>query len=214
MRFDANKFRLLSVVAVTAAAAAALLGVDLATGATEPSSGAATPTTTQVTQGPIARQPSKVDVAVDMQSLREQRNKIARKSGRSLSCRNDLARTLYGAGFRGEDLREAWAIAMRESNGLNLGPGDSQFNGEDWGIVQFNKPTWGDEPWWDDEKILNPDYSARIMYRMSKGGTNWQMWGLTADGQLDTSMYRGWSSRQHWAWIIEPYQRWYRQYPC
>lgn len=131
-----------------------------------------------------------------------------------LKCKNNLAQTLFGAGFRGENLHEAWAIAMRESNGQNLGPGDSQFNGEDWGIVQFNKPTWGDESWWSDSKILDPHYSARIMYRMSDGGRDWQMWGLTGSGQLDASMYGGWSADQQWAWIIEPYQRWYGQYPC
>lgn len=137
-----------------------------------------------------------------------------RPATRSLSCRNRLAQVLYGAGFRGENLHEAWAIAMRESNGKNLGPGDSQFNGEDWGIVQFNKPTWGDESWWSDSKILDPAYSAKIMFRMSRGGKTWQMWGLTGSGELDTSMYGGWSADQQWAWIIEPYQRWYRQYPC
>jgi hypothetical protein len=131
-----------------------------------------------------------------------------------LGCKNNLAQVLFGAGFRGENLHEAWSIAMRESNGRNVGPGDARFNGEDWGIVQFNKPTWGGQDWWSDSRILDPAYSARIMFRISDGGRTWQMWGLTGSGQLDTSMYGGWSADQQWSWIVEPYLSWYDKYPC
>jgi hypothetical protein len=131
-----------------------------------------------------------------------------------LGCKNNLAQVLFRAGFRGENLREAWSIAMRESNGESIGPGDYRFNGSDWGIVQFNKPTWGDQDWWSDSRILDPAYSARIMFRISDGGRTWQMWGLTGSGRLDTSMYGGWSADQQWSWIMEPYLRWYDKYPC
>lgn len=131
-----------------------------------------------------------------------------------LGCKNNLAQVLFGAGFRGENLHEAWSIAMRESNGKSIGPGDARFNGEDWGIVQFNKPTWGDQDWWSDSRILDPAYSARIMFRISDGGRTWQMWGLTGSGQLDTSMYGDWSADQQWSWIVEPYLSWYDKYPC
>lgn len=142
------------------------------------------------------------------------RNSRIKQSRVKQVCQNDLYGLLYRAGFRGENLREAWAITMRESRGRNIGPGDPEYNGEDWGIVQLNKPTWGHEPWWDDDKILDPEYSARVMFEMSKGGTTWEAWGLTGDGQLDTTMYRSWSAAQQQAWIIEPYQEWYQQYPC
>lgn len=213
MNFDANTIKTVSVVSIGAVAAALVLGMGFSAGE------ATTEEVTHKTQRPSINQMDYMTesvsfVAADSQSYLQARSRMYKRAVRSHACRNTLVVTLYNAGFRGENLREAWAIAMRESNGQNIGPGNPRFNGEDWGIVQFNKPTWGNEPWWDDEKILDPDYSAQIMYRLSNGGKNWQMWGLTGSGEINTSMYGGWSSSQQWAWIIEPYQRWYKQYPC
>lgn len=130
------------------------------------------------------------------------------------TCQDHLAQVLHAAGFRGANLREAWAIAMRESNGQNLGPGHWAFNGEDWGIFQLNQPSWGSQPWWDSQRLLDPAYSASVAYTLSDGGNDWHPWGLTGDGKLDASSYGAWSAQQVWAWIMEPYQRYYSAYPC
>jgi hypothetical protein len=131
-------------------------------------------------------------------------------------CKNKLANWLYDAGFRGRNIREAWAISMRESHGTNLGPGDYQFNGEDYGLFQFNSPTFSGEKWWDDQKLVNPLYNAGVAFRMSKGGDDWSMWGLDGNGNTQARVYvaAGWSQWQIDNWITIPYQHYYNQYPC
>lgn len=129
-------------------------------------------------------------------------NKIIKK--------NQLVTWLYKAGFRGHNIREAWAIAMRESSGI-----PSTVSGEDYGLFQFNYGAWGASSWWDSNKLLDPLYNAKIAYKMSKGGKSWIPWGMKDHMEWDTASYAGiWSSDQFYAWVIEPYTRWYSQYPC
>lgn len=123
------------------------------------------------------------------------------------SCQNNLAKTLYKAGFRGENLHEAWAIAMRESRGQQ-----DATSGADYGLFQFNYPTWGNVL--DYDRILDGDYNAAQAFRISKGGSTWAHWGLTGSGETDASLYGMWSEGQVWAWITEPYQKYYNKYPC
>ena len=138
------------------------------------------------------------------------------QSGGSLEgCKNELAQVLYRAGFRGDKLREAWAIAMRESGGqADIGPGNPHFNGSDWGLFQFNKPSWGHVSWWDDKKMLDADYNASIAFKISKGGSYWLPWGLTGDGKPNGALYKnaGWTDAQIQAWIVEPFDRYYAQF--
>lgn len=122
---------------------------------------------------------------------------------------------LREAGFEGQNLRVAWAIAMRESSGKpDLGPGNPYFNGCDWGLFQFNKPSWGKQSWWDDKKILDPVYNAKVAFELSKGGTYWLPWGLTPDGKaMDAKCYPMWSAEKQMAWIWKPYKEWYDKFP-
>lgn len=129
-------------------------------------------------------------------------------------CKDRLVRLLRRAGFTGENVREAWAIAMRESNGQpRLGPGHPSFNGSDYGLFQWNQKSWGDKKWFDTTKLLNGLYNARLAYRMSDGGDNWVHWGLTGAGETDITSYAGiWSPDQIYRWITEPYQRYVKQF--
>ena len=137
------------------------------------------------------------------------------KIKRVWKCKNKLANWLYAAGFRGHNLREAWAVSMRESNGTNLGPGMSQFNGHDYGLFQFNIGAWGGSTWWSTAKLLTPNYNARIAYKLSQGGRSWIPWGMRDHADFDTQSYAGiWSSGQFYNWVIEPYNKYYAQYPC
>ena len=131
-------------------------------------------------------------------------------------CDDRLARVLSRAGFEGDDLREAWAIAMRESRGTNLGPGHPQFNGRDYGLFQFNRPTFGGKRWWNTRKLLTADYNAAMAHRMSGGGSNWVLWGLDGQGRPRAHLYRsfGWTPGQIQAWVVRPYERFYRAFPC
>ena len=130
----------------------------------------------------------------------------------SWSCSNSLAKVLYKAGFRGENLREAWAIAMRESHGIE----DEISNGVDVGLFQFNYPSWGRQPWWDWNLLQEGEYNAGIAFKISKGGSDWAHWGLDGNGNPAPYIYRnvGWSEWRIQNWIVIPYRQYYDQYPC
>lgn len=136
--------------------------------------------------------------------------RTTRPVSRSLPCRNSLVSVLYGAGFRGENLHEAWAIAMRESHGQP----NNHANGVDFGLFQFNYPSWGGKLDWN--RILDADYNARQAYRLSDGGRDWLNWGLDGNGNPAPALYiqYGWSEWQIQEWIVVPYEYWYKRYPC
>ncbi len=128
---------------------------------------------------------------------------------------NQLINWLQQAGFRGDGLHVAWAIAMRESNGIpNIGKGTKYFNGCDWGLFQLNKPTFGKKAWWDDQKIMDPIYCAKVVFDLSKGGTYWLPWGISGDGKsMNAACYKMWSAEKQRKCIWEPFKKWYDKYP-
>lgn len=130
------------------------------------------------------------------------------------SCDNALVLTLREAGFRGENVKEAWAIAMRESNGQpHLGPGHPQFNGSDYGLFQFNMPSWGDKEWFDPHLLLDGLYNAKVAFELSDGGRDWLHWGHNGDGTPNFKFYSSiWSQQQMYNWIVEPFERYSGQF--
>lgn len=131
------------------------------------------------------------------------------------TCKDKLAQTLYQAGFTGYAHKQAWAVVMRESNGQNLIPGHWAFNGEDWGIWQINEGAWGGQRWFTYANMSDPVAQSRIAWRyMTKKGTYWRPWGLTASGELDATHYQSWGPGLWEAWIMEPFRRYSAQYPC
>lgn len=134
---------------------------------------------------------------------------------REWRCKDKAARYLHEAGFTGYAHKQAWAILYRESRHQNLVPGHPQFNGSDWGVWQVNKPTWGGEKWWSDAAMSEPAKQSRIVYRiLTKKGTYWRPWGLTADGQLDTTHYGQWGEWEWENWIMAPFRTGLSLYPC
>ena len=122
-------------------------------------------------------------------------------------CQDRLVRVLDGAGFRGQSLRTAWAVAMRESHGQSLDESSPWYSGA-LGIFQVQTSAHSSKPWWSRAAMLDPDTQSRIVYRhMTDRGRNWSAWGLTRDGRLDASQYGGWSSWQHEAWIMAPFRK-------
>lgn len=129
-------------------------------------------------------------------------------------CNNNLAVLLHDAGFRGDSLRTAWAIVMRESKGQNLDENSPYFTGA-LGIFQVQTSAWSGKPWWSRSAMLDPRQQARIVYTyMSDNGTDFSHWGLTPQGNLDATYYSGWSSWQHENWIMAPFRKYYSSYPC
>lgn len=123
-------------------------------------------------------------------------------------CADPVAVTLKRAGFTGRDLREAWAIVMRESGGR----ADLISNKVDHGLFQFNIDAHRNKYWWSTEMLLTPDYNARVAYLTSQGGKDWLMWGLTGDGKTDARMYPMWDEDKIYRWITEPFQRYFSEF--
>lgn len=98
----------------------------------------------------------------------------------------DLA---YGAGFRGEKLAEAAAIARAES-GLNTeARGDISLQTDKWGPsvglwqIRTLKAERGKGTDRDELALADPGRQARAAYSISGGGNNWRPWSVFLGGQ-------------------------------
>ena len=95
----------------------------------------------------------------------------------------ELKDLLYLVGFRGENLKEAWCIAMRESNGRPLAHNQNRSTGDNsYGIFQINMigdlgPARRDKfNLKSNNDLFDPVTNAKIAYYMSNGGKNWDSW--------------------------------------
>jgi len=99
----------------------------------------------------------------------------------------ELVELLSAVGFKGSDLKEAWAVAKKESNGRPLAHNGNTNTGDNsWGMFQINmigelgedrRKKFGLET---NAELLDPVVNASIAYYMSRGGEDWSSWhGLT-----------------------------------
>lgn len=106
----------------------------------------------------------------------------------------ELVWLLEAVGFEGQDLKEAWAIAKKESNGRPLAFNGNRLTGDNsYGIFQINMiDTLGDDR---REKfnldhnadLFNPVVNAQIAFHMSSGGEVWRAWHIGKDPYTSTS---------------------------
>jgi hypothetical protein len=128
---------------------------------------------------------------------------------RAKICQDRLVGWIKAAGFKGVHVRVAWSVAMRESNGQ---PGESTL--PDLGLYQLNAPTWQGTKYWPAD-VYDPIQNAKAVKRMVKD-KGWQPWGLRVSGgrvSYDFASYGMWSSWQHANWIVEPFERYWAQFP-
>jgi hypothetical protein len=94
---------------------------------------------------------------------------------------------LYSVGFRGERLREAWGIVMKESTGRPMAHNQNSRTGDNsYGLFQINMigkigparlEQYGLS---NNEELFDPLTNAKIAYILSEGGKNWSAWnGMT-----------------------------------
>jgi hypothetical protein len=124
-------------------------------------------------------------------------------------CQDRLAQWIHKAGFKGVNVKVAWAVAMRESNG---NPRESSY--PDLGLMQLNAPSWQGTKYWP-ANVYDPIQNLTAARRMVRD-MNWQPWGLRVSrGKVtyDFSSYGGWSSWHHHNWIVAPFERYWRQFP-
>lgn len=126
-----------------------------------------------------------------MEVVKARTNKLEQfKKAKNLTD-EDLAILLYLVGFEGKNLKTAWAIAKRESNGRprayngNINTGDNSY-----GVFQINMigslgPARMEKFGLKDKKeLFDPVTNAEIAFHMSQGGENWSAWkGLTGRAQ-------------------------------
>jgi cell wall-associated NlpC family hydrolase len=96
-----------------------------------------------------------------------------------------LIGTLQKAGFKGEGLRTAFGISMRESGGRPDAYNPNRDTGDDsYGLFQINmlgnmgparRKQFGLQ---DNKELLDPLVNAKAAYRMSRGGQDFGAWGI------------------------------------
>ena len=99
----------------------------------------------------------------------------------------DLKNLLKLVGFKGQNLKEAWAIAKKESNGRPFAfNGNTETGDSSYGIFQINMlgmlgPDRRTKYELDHNvDLFNPVVNAQIAFQMSNGGENWSAWkGIT-----------------------------------
>jgi hypothetical protein len=121
----------------------------------------------------------------------------------------ELVWLLEAVGFEGQDLKEAWAIAKKESNGRPLAFNGNTLTGDNsYGIFQINMiNTLGEDrrTKFDldhNADLFNPVVNAQIAYHMSSGGEVWRAWHIGKNAYTSTS-------GSHYA----KFQQWLSKFP-
>jgi cell wall-associated NlpC family hydrolase len=101
----------------------------------------------------------------------------------------DLKSILQQAGFSGQSLNMAYAIAMAESGGnAQAFNGNTSTGDQSYGLFQVNM-LGGMGPEWrqtyglsSNDDLYDPVKNAEVAYKMSKGGTDWSPWSTFKRG--------------------------------
>lgn len=99
----------------------------------------------------------------------------------------ELIALLKAVGFEGKAIREAWAVAKKESTGRPLAHNGNTATGDNsYGLFQINmlgelgearRAKFGLD---SNAELLNPVVNAQIAHHMSRGGKDWSSWkGMT-----------------------------------
>ena len=112
-------------------------------------------------------------------------NPLERLEGVRKLTQDELVELLRAVGFKGQSLKIAWAVAMRESNGRPIAHNDNVRTGDNsYGIFQVNMiGSLGVDRREKfnlaaDTDLFVPVTNAKITFHMTKGGTDWGSWGL------------------------------------
>ena len=129
-------------------------------------------------------------------------NPLEKLEGARKLSQEQLIELLQAVGFKGQALKLAWAVAMRESNGRPVAHNDNVNTGDNsYGIFQVNM--FGNLGADRREKfgltantdLFDPVTNAKVAFHMTKGGTDWGSWGLgpnAYDGTADEPSITRW----------------------
>jgi hypothetical protein len=124
------------------------------------------------------------------EKLKKFENKVSLTDG-------ELKELLYLVGFRGNDLKEAWAVAKKESNGQPIRfNGNTETGDSSYGMFQINMIGMLGADRREkfnlvsNSDLLNPVINAQIAFHMSDGGKDWSSWhGLTPKTKMWMSKF-------------------------
>jgi Lysozyme like domain len=123
-----------------------------------------------------------------------------------------LISILQQAGFKGEELRKAWAVAMRESGGrASAYNGNAKTGDKSYGLFQINMlgsmgqsraKKYGLKSYND---LLDPLTNAKVAYQMTRGG--WSPW------DIDQTGYNYGRNQANYESHYNAYKKYYDQFP-
>jgi hypothetical protein len=130
---------------------------------------------------PPAFSPSRAEALVLQKQYQERA--LAKYENADHLTKTQLVDLLHAIGFKGEALRYAWAIAMKESNGNPLSHNGNRKTGDNsFGLFQVNMvDSLGQDRREKfnleyNAQLLNPVVNAKIAYFMSAKGKDWRSW--------------------------------------
>lgn len=134
-----------------------------------------------------------------------------------------LVETLQAAGFKGDALKTAWAIVMRESGGrADAYNGDLSTGDQSHGLFQINMlDSMGDRRdaefrkkipgYTGREDLFDPVINAKAAYIVSGGGKNWSAWDIDGTGYLASATS---ASNKEWhRKHVAGFQEWLAKFP-
>jgi hypothetical protein len=134
---------------------------------------------------PPALSPTQAEAQIKQKQYQKQYQEraLAKYKNADRLTKTQLVDLLYAVGFKGEALRHAWAIVMKESRGNPLSHnGDRDTGDNSFGLFQINMVDSLGQDRRDkfsleyNAQLLNPVVNAQIAYHMSDQGENWRAW--------------------------------------
>jgi hypothetical protein len=130
---------------------------------------------------PPAFTPTKAEAQIVQKQYQERA--LAKYENADKLTKTQLVDLLHAVGFKGQALRYAWAIAMKESRGNPLSHNGNRDTGDNsFGLFQINMvDSLGQDRREKfsleyNAQLLNPVVNAKIAYHMSNQGENWRSW--------------------------------------
>jgi hypothetical protein len=130
---------------------------------------------------PPALSPTKAEAQIVQKQYQERA--LAKYENADKLTKTQLVDLLHAIGFKGEALRYAWAIVMKESRGNPLSHNGNRDTGDNsFGLFQINMvDSLGQDRREKfsleyNAQLLNPVVNAKIAYHMSNQGENWKSW--------------------------------------
>ncbi len=115
------------------------------------------------------------------------------KGAKSLT-KVELVELLDAVGFKGKQLKVAWAIAIKESGGRPVAHNKNANTGDNsYGLFQINMigdlgPARLDKfGLTKNADLFDPVVNAQITFHMSRGGEDWGSWGLGPNSYKGTA---------------------------